>query len=82
MTDIKRVEAYAVLLLLSVAVIIFGMFQMEATISASARNVDFSSFEIMLRGIQIASLTLIVSTFMITRNICPLATWCRSLASG
>ncbi len=65
MADIERVEAYAVLLLLSAAVIIFGMFQMEGTLSAAARNADFSTFEIMIRGIQVAALALIVSTFMI-----------------
>ena len=62
MVNLKLVEAYAVLLILCTALIIFGIFQMQLALSAVVSQVELSPFQAILHGILVSALGLVLCT--------------------
>ena len=65
MANPKLVELYAALLVVCTALIIFGIFQVQATLSAVVSETELSPLQTILQGIQIAEVGLILSDAML-----------------
>jgi len=61
MLKFKSAELYAVLLVLCTALVVFGMFQMKAFVSATMAGLDIYPLEMILSGVQVSALGLVLS---------------------
>ncbi len=64
MVNLKLVEVYAVLLMLCTALVVFGVYQMQAALKAVLDEASSSYLQMVLQGVQIAAVALIGCTLI------------------
>jgi len=65
MMNFKFVEVYAVLLVLCTALILFGLFQMQAVLANVLGQAEVSPLDAIMQGVQAAAVGLVLSVVML-----------------